>query len=65
MGQAEVVEFLRNHADSWFTSKEIWENINISRAAVVESLRRLKLQDVVEKRRNPDERYGFQYRLLT
>ena len=62
MGQAEVIELLQNHPHQWFTTKEISENINISRPAVIESLKRLIQQEVVEKRRNPEERFGFQYR---
>ncbi|MDP6155569.1 MAG: MarR family transcriptional regulator [Candidatus Thermoplasmatota archaeon] len=62
MGQAEVIEFFQNHANQWFTTKEISSNINISKGAVSGSLKRLIHQGVVEKRRNSEKRHGFKYR---
>jgi len=62
MGQAEVIEFLQNHPHRWFKATEISLDINHSKVTVCGSLKRLKQQGVVEKRRNPEERHEFQFR---
>jgi DNA-binding transcriptional regulator GbsR (MarR family) len=50
MGQAEASDFLENHLDRWYTSKEISEEIGISRGAVSESLRKLRENEEIEYR---------------
>ena len=62
MGQAEVIEFLENHSRRWFPTKDISQNINISKGAVSGSLKRLIQQGLVEKRRDFEKKIGFQYR---
>ena len=62
MGQAEVIEFFQNRPVQWFTATEISLDINLSKVTVCGSLKRLKQQGVVEKRRNPEERRSVQYR---
>ena len=63
MGQSEVIEFLQNQPNQWFTATEISIDIDLTKVTVCGLLKRLKQQGVVEKRRNPEERRSVQYRV--
>jgi len=62
MGQAEVLDILRCSGNEWSTSKEISRKADVSKGSVLLALKKLRKQGSVERRRKPDERYGFQYR---
>jgi len=59
MGQQEVYQFLKKHSGRWYTSKEISEEIGISRGAVTESLR--KMRESVEIKYRGTGRKGNEY----
>ena len=63
MGQGDVLEILQKSTGEWFTSKEICEEVDASNSSVSIALKKLIQQGYVERRRKPDERYGFQYRV--
>ncbi len=62
MGQADVLEILRNSRSEWSTSKDICKKVDVSMSSVLLALKKLRQQGFVERRRKPDDRYGFQYR---
>ena len=57
-----MLEILEGSEGEWSTSCEISQNVDASRGSVLLALKRLRMQGVVERRRDPAERYGFQYR---
>ncbi len=59
MGQQEVYEFLKEHSETWFTSKEICQNFEISINSISMSLSKLKKKGDIERRRDPSFRYGY------
>ncbi|MDP6156533.1 MAG: hypothetical protein QF682_10455 [Candidatus Thermoplasmatota archaeon] len=63
MGQAEVTKFLEYRLGRWFTSKEISRNVNTSTVSVTHSLRKLIEQGEVQRRRDVENKYGYQYKL--
>lgn len=63
MGQADVLDILQSSENDWSTSKEISRKVDSSKGSVLLALKKLIQQGFVEKRRKPDERYGFQYRV--
>ena len=63
MGQAEVIEFLQNRWNGWFTSREISKYVNTSTISVTHSLRKLINVGEVQRRRDVGNKYGYQYKL--
>lgn len=63
MGKSEVVRILQNHPRQWFTAIKISRVIYTSKVSVSRSLGKLKLQGVVEERRNPEDTFKVQYRI--
>jgi predicted transcriptional regulator len=66
MGQQEVYNFLREHPDGWFTSRDIEKLLNISIGSINESLRRLRERgeinfkiSSVDGKRKPQYVYNF------
>jgi len=60
MGQQEVYDFLIKNTDSWYTSKEISEQLNVSIGSVTMSLKKLRKTNII-KYRNTGKRNTFQY----
>lgn len=60
MGQQEVYDFLIKNTDSWYTSKEISEKLNVSIGSVTMSLKKLRKTNII-KYRNTGKRNTFQY----
>lgn len=60
MGQQEVYDFLTKHPDSWFTSKQISEELAVSIGSVTMSLKKLRKTNII-KYRNTGKRNTFQY----
>ncbi|MFH1641980.1 MAG: HTH domain-containing protein [Nanoarchaeota archaeon] len=50
MGQQEVYDFLKNNRNSWFTSKEITNKLNISLGSVTMSLKKLRQSGILHHR---------------
>ena len=48
MGQYEVLEFLGENAEGWFTARQIAEQIDQPFSSVVHSVRRLRKSGMVE-----------------
>lgn len=48
MGQQEVYNFLKEHPNDWFTSRDINKGINISVGSVTVSLKRLREKNEVQ-----------------
>lgn len=48
MGQQEVYNFLKDHPNDWFTSRDISKGINISVGSVTVSLKRLREKNEVQ-----------------
>ena len=48
MGQQEVYDFLKNHPDRWFTSREISEALGISIGSVTMSLKKLRKSGIID-----------------
>ena len=66
MGQQEVYNFLRDHPDEWFTSRNLEKLLNISIGSINESLRKLRERkeinfkiSVVNGRGKPQYIYTF------
>ena len=57
MGQQEVYNFLKEHSNHWFTSREISKGINISVGSVTVSLKRLREKNEV-KYKQTAKRFG-------
>ena len=47
MGQVEVSDFLENHPDQWYTSKEISEATGIGRGPVTTTLKVFRERDEI------------------
>lgn len=63
MGQHEVYQFLREHPDGWYSSREINDAINISIGSVTMSLKRLREKEEVNYRRvHRQGRKPYQYK---
>ena len=63
MGQHEVYQFLRDHPDKWYSSREINDAIDISIGSVTMSLKRLREKDEVSYRRvDRQGRKPYQYK---
>ena len=60
MGQQEVYDFLIKNTDSWYTSKEISEQLAVSIGSVTMSLKKLRKTNII-KYRNTGKRNTFQY----
>jgi hypothetical protein len=60
MGQQEVYDFLMKNPDSWYTSKEISEQLVVSIGSVTMSLKKLRKTNII-KYRNTGKRNTFQY----
>jgi len=63
MGQHDVYEFLMEHSERWVTSKEIFQNLDLSKRPITTSLKKLLKNGEIKKRRDPFVRYGYLYRL--
>ncbi len=50
MGQADALEFLEEHPDRWFTSKEIAKGIDFSIGSTTQAMRRLTNHGDVERK---------------
>ena len=66
MGQQEVYNFLREHPDNWFTSRDLEKLLKISIGSINESLRKLRERkeinfriSVVNGRGKPQYVYNF------
>lgn len=66
MGQQEVYNFLREHPDEWYTSRDLKELLNISIGSINESLRKLRERkeinykvSVVNNKGKPQYVYNF------
>ena len=66
MGQQEVYNYLRDHPDEWFTSRNLEKLLNISIGSINESLRKLRERkeidfkiSVVNGRGKPQYIYTF------
>jgi len=51
MGQQEVYQFLEDHPDRWFTSREISNTMDVTCGSVTMSLKRLREADEVRYQR--------------
>lgn len=60
MGQQEVYEFLKNNPDTWFTSREISDNLNVSIGSVTMNLKKLRKSKLIGYR-NTGKKNMFQY----
>jgi len=63
MGQQDVLRFLRENPDNWFTSSEISSAIGISKGSVTMSLKRLRESNEVAHRKTnaPGKSYQYKY----
>jgi transcription initiation factor IIE alpha subunit len=66
MGQQEVIDYLRNHPDEWYTSRNLEKLLSISIGSINESLRKLRERkeinfkiSVVNGRGKPQYLYNF------
>jgi DNA-binding transcriptional regulator GbsR (MarR family) len=48
MGQQEVYDFLCKNKNTWFTSKEISEALNVSIGSVTMSLKKLRKTNIIK-----------------
>lgn len=60
MGQQEVYEFLKNNPETWFTSREISDNLNVSIGSVTMNLKKLRKSKLIAYR-NTGKKNMFQY----
>lgn len=61
MSQAEILEFLREYANTWFRSKEIAEKIGIGRHQTNKNLNQLRKTGFVQIKPIEDN-HGFVYK---
>ena len=65
MGQGEIVRFLKEHPEQWFSVKEISYEVGIARSPVSIVMRRLREHDLVLYRKRMTtrgKRKEFEYR---
>lgn len=60
MGQQEVYEFLKENTDTWFTSREISDNLGVSIGSVTMNLKKLRKSKLISYR-NTGKKNMFQY----
>ena len=60
MGQQEVYDFLKANADTWFTSREISDNLGVSIGSVTMNLKKLRKSKLIAYR-NTGKKNMFQY----
>ncbi|MFT4312586.1 MAG: winged helix-turn-helix transcriptional regulator [Candidatus Woesearchaeota archaeon] len=61
MGQQEVYDFLKANKNTWYTSREISEKLNISIGSVTMSLKKLRKSKLLDYE-NTGKRNMFRYR---
>ena len=67
MGQQEVYDFLRNHPQHWFTSRNISEGINQSIGSVTVCLKKLRIRGEIlyksaEKQKGKRVQYLYKFK---
>ncbi len=60
MGQQEVYEFLKENQNTWFTSREISDNLGVSIGSVTMNLKKLRKSKLIGYR-NTGKKNMFQY----
>ncbi|MBD3203113.1 HTH domain-containing protein [Candidatus Woesearchaeota archaeon] len=61
MGQQEVYDYLKNHKNKWFTSKDIAEGLGVSIGSVTSNLKKLRESNFV-KYKFENNRYYYMYK---
>ena len=61
MGQRECLECLNQK--EWLTVQEIQDKLNIHNSSINESINRLHRGGFIERKKNPNNYYGYLYRL--
>lgn len=67
MGQQEVCNFLKEHPDDWFTTRDISDGINISIGSVTVCLKKLREKSEVQykpagKRYRRRKQYSYKFK---
>lgn len=64
MGQGEILEFLRNWAGKWFSTKEISEAVDASQTTVINCMRKLRDSRQVNCRKTKEtgKRYYYKFK---
>lgn len=63
MGQQEVSDFLRQHRQKWFSSKEIARSLAVSTGSVINNLSKLrKSGNVSYKESNRTNQFLYKYK---
>ncbi|MBN2881055.1 HTH domain-containing protein [Candidatus Woesearchaeota archaeon] len=61
MAQEELIDFLSEKENQWFLSKDLVDELNISRTAVIRGLTKLSKRGVIVKK--PLKIRGFAYKI--
>jgi len=62
MGQVEVLRFLKEHPDRWFTSFEIRERFGFAQSSITTVLRKLRKYGLVEYKEIRTPAVAYLYR---